>query len=459
MRSFLSLSVALSLALLAPGCANRAGKSVTLYESGDYAGAARAADEGLAVHPDDQGLWQMRVRAALALGDAAGVARAYAGYRATLDEDDRELLRDVGVATLGQALASPSAKLKLIAIDAVARAELQVLADQVAERMEDQDDRVVAAAAVAILRGFRQAPEAADQMLRSEDPEARRIAVEGIGKKVGKLAATDLVKAADDTDPRVRQAAIRWLGQLREKSAVPVLLRQLRHPDENVRAAAVVALARIGEGNLAAVGKQALADKALAVRIAAIDAMVAAKQATELAQLAQSDPDPMVAIEAAIAVRSQELAARPLERAAASETWNVRAAAANIATRAVGKEAALALAKRLVTDREIGVRLAAARVLAYHGDRAGAVAVFAAALDGEQALEAATDLARLGDERGLGALERAVRDDKRSPDARAAAARAHLAAHRVTPGLVAALADSSGLVRVEAAAALVLLSK
>jgi hypothetical protein len=33
------------------------------------AGAAKAADEGLANHPDDDGLWQMRIRAALALGD------------------------------------------------------------------------------------------------------------------------------------------------------------------------------------------------------------------------------------------------------------------------------------------------------------------------------------------------------------------------------------------------------
>lgn len=460
MRVLLGLTVALSLLAPAAGCANRAKTSVALYESGDYAGAARAAEAGLAAHPDDRGLWQMRIRAALALGDSAGVARAYAAYRATLDDDDRELLRDVAEATLRQALASPSAKLKLVAIDAVARAELQSLAEQVAERMEDQDDRVVAAAAVAILRGFPQAPEVADQMLRSEDPEARRIAVDGVGKKVGKLASTDLIKAAaTDPDPRVRAAAIRWLGQLRERDALDTLRRNLRHPDDAVRAAAVTALARLNLGDLALVAKQALADKSLAVRLAAIDALVAAKLAPELAILAQSDPEPMVAVEAAIAIRSEDLAARALERAAATDRWNDRAAAANIATRAVGKTAALALARRLVTDAEVGVRLAAARVLAYHGDHAAAAAVFVPALEGDHAIAAATELARLGDERGLTALDRAVRDDRRSPDARAEAAAAHLQANRVTAGLVAALADSSGLVRVEAAAALALMTK
>src|SRR5436309_605910 len=142
MRHFIGLAAALAIA----ACASRAKHSVTLYEAGDYAGAARAADEGLAQHPDDDGLWGMRVRAALALGDADGVAKAYAGYVAHRGDDDKELLRDVAEATLEQALASPSARLKIIAIEAIASQHVEDLANEVIQRLGDEDDRVAATA-------------------------------------------------------------------------------------------------------------------------------------------------------------------------------------------------------------------------------------------------------------------------------------------------------------------------
>jgi HEAT repeat protein len=443
-------------------CANPARHAVALYENGDYAGAARAADTGLAAHPGDEGLWQMRIRAALAQGDAPGIARAYAAYRDQLaGDDDRALLRDLAIATLGQALASPSIKLKIAAIEAVAAAELQPLAEQVAQRMADDDDRVVAAAAVAVLRGYPQAPQAAGDMLRSEDAEARRIAVDGIGKKVGALALPDLRTAGSDPDARVRRAAIRWLGQLEDREAVELLIRRLRDSDEAVRAAAASALARIGTGNLEERGKQALADRALAVRLAGIELLVAARTPTAQAALAAlaEDPDPMVATEAAIAHGGPGLAARALERAAAAEAWTIRAGAANLAVRAVGKPAALALARKLADDAELSVRLAAARVLAHGGDVPAAAAIRVAALASpEHQLQAASDLAEHDDPRGLQALDAAVRDAERGPLVRAAAAAAHRSARRITPGLVAALADESGLVRVEAAAVLALLT-
>ncbi len=444
--------------LLILGCTQRARQSVTLYEAGDYAGAARAADAGLAAHPEDAGLWRMRIRAALALGDADGVARAYASHRGHYGGDDEELLADLAIATLGQALASPSVKLKIAAIEAVASAELHALAEQVAERMGDDDDRVAAAAAVAVLRGFPQAPQVAGDMLASEEPEARRIAVEGIGKKVGKLALADLRKAAEDPDPRVRRAAIRWLGQLDDREAAPLLERQLRHADEGVRATAALALARLRTGDLAALAGRALAVRALAVRLAGVELLRAAGQTAALTALA-GDPDPMVALEAAIAVKDPARAEQALERAAASERWTIRAGAANMAARAVDRTRAAAIARRLAGDPEPGVRLAAARTLASTGDRAAALEIFAAALTGDDAVSAAADLARLGDPRGEAALEAAVRDAAGGPDRRAAAAAAHVTARRVTPGLVAALADPSAVVRVEAAATLVAIAR
>jgi HEAT repeat protein len=309
-------------------------------------------------------------------------------------------------------------------------------------------------------RRHRRAPQVAGDLLGSEDPEARRIAVEGIGKKAGKIALGDLRKAAEDPDPRVRRAAIRWLGQLKDKESAGTLERDLRHADEGVRAAAALALARIGAGagDLAALAKQALADRELAVRLAGIELLRAGKHTAELTALTD-DADPLVALEAAIAVADPALARKSLDRAAASDRWTTRAGAANTAVRAVDRTTAAAVARRLAADPELSVRLAAARTLASTGDTAAAIELFAAALATDSALSAATDLARLGDDRGVKLLESAVRDAAAGPDRRASAASAHVTARRITPGLVAALADPSAVVRVEAAAALVALAR
>lgn len=456
------LGCLLGLALAA--CTPYAQHAIALYETGDYAGAARAADAELAHHPGDEALRQMRVRAALAQGDAPGVARAYAAYRAELGgDDDAALLRELAIATLGQALASTSVKLKLAAIEAVAAAELQDLADQVAQRLADDDDRVVAAAAIAVLHGYPQAPQAAGEMLHSEDAEARRIAVDGIGKKVGALAIADLEAAAKDPDPRVRRSAIRWLGQLKDTAAAPLLIEAMRDPGDAIRAAAASALARLGRTvALVELARRALDDPALPVRLAGIELYAAAHTPEARAQLAQlaTDPEPIVAVEAALAAGRSDLAIPALDRAAASPAWSTRAGAANLAIRALGKPGARALAQKLAGDPVVGVRIAAARALGHAGDPQAATAIFIAALaDPEYALQAATELALQDDARGPDALETLVRDPARGPAGRAAAAAAHRSARRITPGLVAALADESGSVRVEAAAALAVLVK
>lgn len=456
-----SLRMVLALALLSPACASRAKQSVALYESGDYRASMRAADEGLASHPDDDDLWAMKVRAALALGDADGVAKAYAGYAKMRGDDDKSLLRDLSTATIAQALASPSVRLKIEAIDTIADLEINSLADSVADRMEDSDDRVVASAAVAILKGWPQAPQVVDEMTRSENADARRIAIDGIGRKVGKLALADLEKAAADKDARVRRTAIRWLGQLEDKDAVELLARRMKDSDDSVRAASATALAKIGIGNLRAFAKQALADRSVSVRLAGVDLLAAAHADAELAALA-SDKEPLVALQAALAVKSThpDLVGPAIDRAIAAEEWTTRAGAANYLVSALGKTNAVAVARRLTRDTHTGVRLAAARVLLHGGAKAEAMPLFTAALvDPDQGVQAAADLASVGDPAGLEALSQAVRDTSKTPEQRATAAAAHRSARRVTPGLVAALADDNGLVRIEAAAVLGALAK
>ncbi len=456
-RSFVRTGV-LGFLLVACGHAQQ---SVSLYEAGDYAGAAKAADDGLAKHPQDEGLHQMRVRAALAQGDSLGLARAYHNYKSAIGEDDKELVREVAIATLEAGLQSPSAKMNVLAIQAIEAAELQELADAVAQKMESKDDRVVAAAAIAILRGgYLQAPGVAADLLASENAEARAIVIEGLGKKAGTLALDDLRRAATDPDPRVRRIAIRWLGQLKDQSAVALLTRRMRDPDEAVRAASATGLARIGIGNLESLGSQALKDHALAVRLAGIELLAAAKRIDRLVQVAESDRDPMVAAEAALEAKRSDLAIAAVQKAAQAELWTMRAGAANLATRAFGRDKAAPFLLGLTSDNDAGVRLSAARALAHAGDKATALRVFAAALeDPERRLSAAQDLAVLGDPRGIAILDEAARDLGATPDVRSAAVNAHRGARVITAGLVAALADSSGLVRVEAAAVLISLAK
>ena len=449
--------------LSSAGCASHATQSIALYEHGDYAGAARAADSGLAAHPGDDALWGMRVRAAVALGDPDAVDKAYAAYAAQRGDLDKPLLRDLATATLGQALASPSAKLKLAAIAAIEEIEIQALADQVAERMGDDDDRVAAAAAVAIINGgYAQARHVAGDNMQSEDAEARRIAVDGVGKKVGRPALVDLEKSASDRDARVRRVAVYWLGQLKDADAVAIFAQRIKDEDDGVRAAAARAMAHLGIGDLAAYGKAAAADKSLAVRLAGVDLLLAAHATGELVALAR-DPEPLVAIEAAIAANANDLARDAVARALASPDAAIRAGAANTLVRALGKDGALAPARTLSADPELDVRLAAARVLVRAGDKAAAANVFAAALAADDAhdhaAQAAADLAALDDPRGLARLGELVRDPHRTPEQRAAAAAAHRSAHHVTPGLVAALADGNAVVRVQAAATLGALAK
>jgi HEAT repeat protein len=199
----------------------------------------------------------------------------------------------------------------------------------------------------------------------------------------------------------------------------------------------------------------------LSVRLAGVELLAAAKRDSELVALTD-DKDPLVAVQAAIAIKKAhpELGAKALSRAIAAEDWTDRAGAANVMVQAVGKGGALPFAQKLILDAEIGVRLAAARVLVQAGDKDGARRVFLAAIDHpDQGVQAAADLAALGDPAGVRALSMFVHDAKRTPQQRAVAASAHHTAHHVTPGLVAALADADGLVRVEAAAVLGVLAK
>jgi HEAT repeat protein len=127
----------------------------------------------------------------------------------------------------------------------------------------------------------------------------------------------------------------------------------------------------------------------------------------------------------------------------------------NLMEVALGRDAATTRADKAAGDPVIGVRIAAARLIAYLGDKPRAISIYAAALDTAEPHEkvgAAAELARLGDARGVTALEALAASPE--PEIRRSVITAHRAARVITPGLWGALADDDAGNRVEAAAAL-----
>jgi HEAT repeat protein len=479
------LRVAIALPLccaLGLGCTSTAARQARqLYDRGDYAGAAKSADAGLAEHGSDSALWQVRIRALLAQGDARGVAAAYERYRATRGGDDAELVKDMAIATLGQALKSTSLDVKVQAIGYVEDLMLMPLAEDVMDLMAHDDDRVAAAAAVAVLNGHPQAPYLLEQLQRSDDPAARALAIEGIGRKVGKHAADDLRQAAADPDARVRIAAMGALAGLSDETTTRALAEAQRDAEPSVRAAAARSLAARKQGDLVGFARVALADAALSVRLVGVALLATAKDQAALLDLTGGE-DVGVAIAAAAALHGADPAAatrapatasperpddgsagtasavRAIDAGLASALAVDRIAALNVAEAALGSAAALERGRAKLADPDVTVRVAAARLVGYLGAATDAIPVLAAALDGPERLSAAADLVLLGDDRGVTVLSSALLDAKR-PDARLRAVSMHLTARRITPGLVAALADPNGQVRGVAAYTLIKLAR
>ena len=444
-----SVFLTILLALAACGPSAAAKRAQTLIDAGDYAGAAQLAAAELEKNPRDGDLWRVRIRAALGQNDAPAAVAHYQTWHGVRGGDDPGAMRMMALTTLWQALESPAAQARIEAIRAVERLELERLADAVAERMTDDDDVVAAAAAIAILRAYPQAPQLATELLTSERPEARAICVDGIGRKIGSRAADDLRPLIDDPDPRVRRAVVRALGAIADRADTERLSRVASgDADADVRAAALSALARGKRGDLSALARQSLAEEHLGIRVAAVGLLDASGDDKTLTTLL-TGADVVVAAHAARAL-AREMpveAAAALDRAIADADWTVRAGGLNLATSVVGKDGARKRATAALGDAELEVRLAAARLL---GDDPKAIEIYVAALSDVGArLQAAIDLAALGDDRGLAALADLVKATQ--PSVRRGAAGGYGMARRADLGLVVALADEDPLVRVAAA--------
>lgn len=460
MRAHCAVGFAVACALVGCRVSPAARNATKLYDQGDFAGAAEAADRGLATDRGDADLWRVRLRAELARGDRRALAELYAGYTSAAggSDVDAALLRELAVATLGQGLTSNSSVVRIAAISAVERFEIEQLAKGVMAQLDHTDDSVVATAAIAVLRGHPQAPQIADAMLTSPDVRARAIVVAGIGRKVGAPATRELLAAARDSQPQVRAAAISAVVNLDDTETASAILAGVTDPSDEVRRASLTAAARRKLGDARELARTAGNDASFSVRVAAIELLRGADLREELGRL-RNDKDIRLALLAASALRGEPQNEDLLRKATSHQLAAVRADAATHAEALVGRAQSLAWVAPMLKDPDPKVRLAAARASDYAGDNAGATATFLAALEAsnpELRISAAGSLARMGHSKGSELLTRALVADL-DPRTRSAAVFQHTVAQMITPGLVAALADPSGEIRVFAAAELLAL--
>jgi HEAT repeat protein len=309
------------------------------------------------------------------------------------------------------------------------------LKDALPPRLEDADAQVRAVAAVAL-----RARPVLEALLRGQDAPARAIAVEGVAALAD--ATTWLTTLAADANPSVRA---RVAAFLRDQGLIG---RLAADSDPGVRAAAVGAMRERGMLSLI---EAALADTALGVRLAALSSLVRLDPTPVRLAALGAGTDRFLALRAAVQLRKLGDTARAVEAvrtAAADPHGPVRVAAMNAAGE-LGEDGA-ALARPALADPSHEVRLAAARALIATGHPDEARPVLAAALPD---LDAAEELARLGDPRGVAPLEAAVHS--KSPELR----RRALPRYALTPssraGLVQALDDGDAGVRLTAAEILI----
>jgi HEAT repeat protein len=310
-----------------------------------------------------------------------------------------------------------------------------------AERLDDGDPVVRATAAAAMANDVELARGLLRSLLQSPVAEARVAALDGIrALSDGRELAE---KATADADESVRARAA-WMVRAAEP-----LEKLLSDPTPGVRAEALRALANLDASRAAQAAEKLLSDAALAVRLAALSALVKHGDRERLLALAGGD-DRWVALRAAVQLKGHE-AQTAVERAASDKHAALRVAAMNAAGE-LG-DGGRALIRGHLGDADLEVRLAAARALLSSGGAEDAARkILRSALGTDRKLDAADELARLGDGEGRRALAEAARAN--DPLMRRAAIASLGALSPEPPELASALRDGDFRVRLTAARAL-----
>jgi HEAT repeat protein len=363
---------------------------------------------------------------------------------------DEARLKHRAESVVWSALAAPASALRLQAARIAADVADPLLDRGLLARLDDASPTVRATAAAALARTTPPALEVLRALLDGADAAARVVAIDAIGalpdgrERLSRLAA--------DPDLRVRARAATAIAQWKPAGARALLNTLLHDADAGVRGQALAAVATLGDRGVLGEVVQALDDPALGVRLAALGALVRlGRDAVGDRLLALGvGSDKYVALRAAVQLShaGRATAALAAVRAAADGgDAALRVAAMNAAGELGTSGAALALAH--LGDGDLDVRLAAARAVVAVGRHDAALPVLVSALSTSRRLDAADELARLGDRRGFEVLQAAARSSDVGERRAAVALLAPLPSAK--PSLVAALDDSDGSVRLEAA--------
>lgn len=460
MRSLPTLSSLLLSAALIASCGGAPQSAQTAQRQlvlGNYQAAEDAADASLAKHPNDPTSWRVKIQSAMSQGNFEQAAERYTEWLQLRGSHDRQAYRRMAITALWQGLKVPSPEIQARTIGIVETHQLEDLADPVQEQLGNDHDLPAAAAAVALMTSHPAAPRLATELLQSDNAKARAIVVRGIGKKVGKIADADIFPMLEDSDPGVRRAAIAVLADWkRKKDAKRLYPIATGDKDKQVRSRALHALLRTGGDQVVEVAMKALDDDFVGARISAIallDKYGGKEVIATLSRLSQSE-DTTIALRAATALyrRDKRDMGEVFAKALASANWMTRSAALNTVASASSRNTALDLGGRGLSDRRIEVQLTAARVLLRLGVTGPALKLMREALHADQLtprLQAATDLARRGEQEAIDLLSRMASIGPQQQ--REAAIAAHRSAGVVTQGLVAGLGNSNISIRLSAA--------
>ncbi|HUS63241.1 MAG TPA: hypothetical protein VMZ28_01820 [Kofleriaceae bacterium] len=389
-------------------------------------------------------IWMAMV---LVVGCAGGAPNARLGVRY-----DRQLKERAETAIL-RGLASADVAERLQATRIAVELADPAIDPALPPRLTDPDPRIRALAAVA-LSGHESAQRVLLLALSGPDADARRIAVDAIAAFDEGIAI--LEKLSTDPDPGVRARVAAELGAGKARGAASHRLRErtleqlCADGDAGVRAAALRALTALAPRMAQPRIDRALADPALSVRLAALAALMKIDDSPARLAAIDTGADRYLAVRLAVQLHRRGRAPQALlalRAAAIDRLAEVRAAAMNAAGELGDAGAAIALP--LLRDPDLAVRLSAARAMIHAGHPDPARPVLLAALHTPFALDAADELARLGDPRGRAHLDAALASDDVAVRRRALQLAAPLPAS--LPALAHALDDSDATIRLAAA--------
>ncbi len=293
-----------------------------------------------------------------------------------------------------------------------------------------------------------------------EDREARRRAIEELGRSGDERQVAPLVEALrGDRDFLVRSAAAEALGNLKSELGLPALIAALDDASPDVRAAAALALARLGkpQGNPAL--RRRLRDLEPIVRSAAAQALGKLGDGQALPDLinclADAEPEVRTSAAEALGALGRREAVEPLLRTLGDSNMYVRSRAA-MALGTLGDPRAVPAVSELLLDKERTVRASAAEALGRFRDRQAVLPLLDALRDREAVVRqnAAFALGKIGDETAADGLVDALRDEDARVRARAVDALGALAVPRTLDAIVDSLRDGDALVRTMAVQAL-----